>query len=98
MFVYKSLEKSDDLRKIKILLALTFGKLSFPFCRMPCPLSLPSGVRVLAVVLGTGAADRRWEPEPDMLCDGNSLEPRGEDENVVAKRHCRWVLRRWCPR
>lgn len=26
MFMYKSLEKSDDLRKIKALPALTFGK------------------------------------------------------------------------
>lgn len=26
MFMYKSLEKSDDLRKIRALAALTFGK------------------------------------------------------------------------
>lgn len=65
---------------------------------MFCFLSLSSGVRVLVVVLGIGVVDRRWESEFDMFCDGNSLEFRGEDENVVVKRYCRWVFRRWCLR
>lgn len=47
-------------------------------------------------MLAAGATDHGCEHQvPEMHRDDNSLEPRGEDENVLAKQHCWWVLRSW---
>lgn len=86
--------------KEKYCLLRCLGSQPFPLMRWQGRASLSFGLTVWGegIMLAAGATDCGCElshQAPDMHRDDNSFEPRGEDENVLAKRHCWWVLRGW---